>query len=328
MSMLCWLHRRMGGQVRTVEAGLARLAARAHGVVTRGELLAAGVTRDQIDGRVRKGALIVVHRGVYRVGHGAPSLEARYLAAVKACGSGAVLSGRAAAHLLGLLGGRTPDPEVTTRGERRVAGVATRRCRRLHPTETTLWRGIPATTPARTLVDLAAALGEAELARVCHQAGVRHYTTPNQVEAVLSRRPNALGAAKLRAVLRGDVTVTLSKLEAVFLKRLRSAGLPLPDTNRPAGGRRVDCRWPQLKLTVELDSYRYHNSRHAWEQDRRREREAHARGDQLRRYTYNDVLENPRPMLAELSELLSRAASPPGPTGADASSAPRSSTSV
>jgi hypothetical protein len=307
---------------------LARLAARAHGVVTRGELLAAGVTRDQIDGRVRKGALIVVHRGVYRVGHRAPSLEARYLAAVKACGSGAVLSGRAAAHLLGLLGGRAPDPEVTTRGERRVAGVATRRCRRLHPTETTLWRGIPATTPARTLVDLAAALGEAELARACHQAGVRHHTTPNQVEAVLSRRPNALGASKLRAVLRGDVKSPSASSRPFFSSACAAPAYRCPRPTAPAGGRRVDCRWGKQQLTVELDSYRYHNSRHAWEQDRRREREAHTRGDQLRRYTYNDVLESPKLMLAELSELLSRAASPPGPTGADASSAPRSSTSV
>jgi very-short-patch-repair endonuclease len=326
--VLCWLGRVMGGPGRTVEAELGRLAARAHGVVTRGELLAAGVTRDQIDGRVAKGALIMVHRGVYRVGHSAPSLEARYLAAVRACGAGAVLSGRAAARLLGLLQGPPPAPEVTTRGQRRVAGIATRRCRSLQPTETTLWLGIAVTSPARTLVDLAAVLDAEELARACHQAGVRHHTTPRQVEAVLARRPNGRGAAKLRAVLRGEVKVTLSKLEAVFLERLRGAGLPLPETNRPAGGRRVDCRWPDQRLTVELDSYRYHNTRHAWEQDRRREREAHARGDQLRRYTYNDVLDSPRLMVSELRALLSRAASPPGPTGADASSAPRSSTSV
>jgi very-short-patch-repair endonuclease len=78
----------------------------------------------------------------------------------------------------------------------------------------------------------------------------------------------------------------------------------LPDTNRPAGGRRVDCRWPQHRLTVELDSYRFHHSRHAWEQDRRREREARARGDEFRRYTYGDVLEDPRFMLDELCALL------------------------
>jgi very-short-patch-repair endonuclease len=71
-----------------------------------------------------------------------------------------------------------------------------------------------------------------------------------------------------------------------------------------ASGRRVDCRWAEFRLTVELDSYRYHGSRHAWEQDRRREREAHARGDAFRRYTYGDVLEDPRYVLAELPNLL------------------------
>jgi hypothetical protein len=80
--------------------------------------------------------------------------------------------------------------------------------------------------------------------------------------------------------------------------------LPLPVTNRPAGGRRVDCRWPDRRLTVELDSYTYHRSRHAWEQDRRREREAYARGDEFRRYTYGGVFERPARMLAELRSLL------------------------
>jgi very-short-patch-repair endonuclease len=126
------------------------------------------------------------------------------------------------------------------------------------------------------------------------------------VDEVLARRRNSPGAAKLRAILRRDVRVTLSRLEDRFLARLRAAGLPLPDTNRAAGGRRVDCRWPEHRLTVELDGYRYHHSRHAWEQDRLREREARARGDEFRRYAYGDVFERPRLMLAELRELFSR----------------------
>jgi very-short-patch-repair endonuclease len=162
------------------------------------------------------------------------------------------------------------------------------------------------TSVARTLVDLASVLSVNELARACHEAGVRHRTTPAQVEAVLSRRRNAPGAGKLRAILRGDARVTLSKLEERFLELLTEAGLELPVTNRPAGGRRVDCRWVQQRLTVELDSYRYHSSRHAWEADRRREREARARGDEFRRYTWGDVFEEPELMLAELQRLLSR----------------------
>lgn len=98
--------------------------------------------------------------------------------------------------------------------------------------------------------------------------------------------------------------MTLSELEAGFLALLREAGLPLPNTNRPAGGRRVDCRWPEQRLTVELDSYRYHQSRHAWEADRGREREAYARGDDFRRYTWGDVFERPARMMVELRMLL------------------------
>ena len=157
---------------------------------------------------------------------------------------------------------------------------------------------------AETIVDLAAELTADELARAFHQAGIRHHTTPAQVEAALARRPRARGAGTLRRVIRGDVHVTLSTLEKRFLTLLRAHRLPLPETNQPAGSRRVDCRWPAHRLTVELDGYRYHRSRHAWENDRHRERQAHARGDHHRRYTYNDVLENPALMLAELTELL------------------------
>jgi very-short-patch-repair endonuclease len=289
---------------RTVEQVLGQLAASAYGVVTRAQLLRAGITAKEIEQRLRIRALLRQHRGVYRVGHRAPTVEARYLAAVWACGEGALLSGRAAAYLLGILKGSPPPPEVTTPTERRVKGVRTRRSRRSGAAEATTWRGIPVTTVPRTLVDLAAVLSDDDLARACHEAGVRHRTTPADVDAVLARRPNSPGAGKLRRVLRGDVHVTLSKLERRFLDRLRKAGLALPRTNRPAGGRRVDCRWVEERLTVELDSYQYHHSRHAWEQDRRREREAHARGDDFRRYTWGDVFEDPKLMLAELRALL------------------------
>lgn len=290
----------MGPQVGTVERKVAALARRSHGVVTRRELLRAGITAKQIKRRLHSGALIAVFRGVYRVGHEAPSLEAEYLAAVRACGEDALLGGRAAAHLLGLLKGPAPPPEVIAPKERSVDGLRVREGRRAG----TRWRGIPVASVPETIVDLAATLNADELARAFHEAGIRHHTTPEQVEAVLAQRPRAPGAGTLRRVLRGDVHVTLSTLERRFLVLLRREGLPLPETNRPAGTRRVDCRWPGKRLTVELDGYRYHRSRHAFEQDRRREREAHARGDQHRRFTYGDVLEDPALMLAELRELL------------------------
>ncbi|HEY6771644.1 MAG TPA: hypothetical protein VI035_04230 [Solirubrobacterales bacterium] len=121
---------------------------------------------------------------------------------------------------------------------------------------------------------------------------------------MLSRLPNAPGRKKLERVLHGDVPVTLSKLESRFLKLLRNSHLLAPITNKVAGGHRVDCRWPEQRLTVELDSYRYHHSRHAWDQDRLREREARSRGDEFRRYGWRDVFEDSGWMLEELRDLL------------------------
>ena len=201
--------------------------------------------------------------------------------------------------------GKPPPPEIVTTAARRIQGVRTRRSRRLGALDGTVLRAIPITTVARTLVDLAGDLSEDELARACHEAGVLYRTTPAHVAAVLERRPHTPGARTLRLVMGGEIPVTLSALEARFLALLGSHDLPLPVTNREAGGRRVDCRWPEARLTIELDGYRFHNSRYAWEQDRLREREARARGDEFRRYTYGDVVEDPRAMLTELRALFS-----------------------
>jgi hypothetical protein len=296
----------MDPQDRTVEEKLAEMATKEWGVVSWRELMAAGISATEAKRRADKGLLIRMHRGVYRVGHTAPSIEATYLAAVKACGEGAVLCGRAAAYLQGLLPKcrRPPPPEVMCPTERRVEGIRTKRVRRIDKLDVTKWKGIPATSVARTLVDLAALLDDAELARACHEAGVKYRTTPAHVKAALARHPNARGAAKLRRIMSGDTRVTLSKLESGFLERLREARLPLPITNKPAGGKRIDCRWPKHKVTVELESYAFHNSRHSWEQSLIRERQARKRGDEFCRYGWSDVFEDPRDMLRELRELL------------------------
>ena len=284
-----------------VDRRIGAMASRSHGVAARRRLLAADVTPEEIRGRLESGVLIAVHPGVYRVGHTAPSLEASYLAAALACGDGAALAGRAAAHVWRIVRGAAPWPEVIGPTERRVRGVITRRTRT--GVATTRRDGIPVTTVAQTLVHLAATLSLADLARACHEAGVLHRTTPRQLEAVM--RPNTAGARNLHLVLGRITPVELSRLEARFGRLLREAGLPAPDeTNRPASGRRVDCRWIAKRLTVELDSFGFHNSRHSWQRDRQREREAYARGDQHRRYTWTDVVEDPRAMLAELRALL------------------------
>jgi hypothetical protein len=294
----------MRGEWRTVEQLLDQMASQAYGVVTRIELLEAGVSSTGIERRVRKGLLIPQYRGVYRVGHTAPSVEATYLGAVKACGRAALLYGQAGAYLLGLVKTEPPPgPEVAAPTQRRIPGIRTRRDRRGSGLDAIVFRGIPVTSVARTLVDAADGTSESQLARMVHQAGVLHRTTPAQVKAVLARRPTSPGAARIRAILEGDSHVTLSELERLFLERLRAASLPLPITNRTAGSRRVDCRWPDHRLTVELDSFQFHNSRYAWEQDRAREREARARKDEFRRYTWADV-QHPRLMLSDIRRLL------------------------
>ena len=112
------------------------------------------------------------------------------MAAVLACGEGSVLAGRAAAHLLDIVRGRRPPPEVLTPTKRRLAGS---RRSRVPRSERTRWRGIPVTTPARTLVDLAAVLGLEDLALACHDSGVRHHTTPRQSRpsSIAARTPGA-----------------------------------------------------------------------------------------------------------------------------------------
>jgi hypothetical protein len=219
-----------------VEWILAEMATARHGVVTRRALLAAGVSAEAIKRRVRCGRLLPEHPGVYRVGHRAPSREARYLAAVEACGPDALLFRRPAAHLHVLVRGPAPPPEVLARNERRIEGILTCCSRRIDPRDAVVVLGIPVTTVARTLVDLAAVLEVGALARACHEAGVRYGTTPRQVEAVLARWPASPGSGRLRAVLRGDVHVTLSTLERAFLRLLRAEGLPLPET-KPRGQR-------------------------------------------------------------------------------------------
>ncbi len=279
--------------MRTVQAEIAELAARSHGVVTRRELLDAGFTTAEIKSRIANGTLISVHRGVFRVGHAAPSLEAHYLAAVKACGPGSLLAGRAAAHLLHLLRHPPSLPEVLTIHHRRPGGVVVKRCRSIDRRDRTSWRSVPVTTVPRTLIDLAAALDPPDLARAFHEAAVRHRVNPAAVERVLARRHNWPGTRELRRVIQGDEPVSLSRLESSFVAAVRRTRLPLPETNQLTGGRYVDRRWPDQRLTIELDGYRYHDTCHAWEQDRQREREARARSDEFRRYTCSTSLKNP-----------------------------------
>ena len=157
-----------------MEQIVARIGRGQHGVVARAQLREAGVSDNEIHERRRRGALIPVFRGVYRVGHVAPSLLATFMAAVLACGPGAVLCGRAAAYLHGLTRSRPTCPEALTPTERRIPGVRTTRCRGgIDPRDVTKVRRIPVTTVPRTLVDIAPVLPLQALNKAAHEAGVR-----------------------------------------------------------------------------------------------------------------------------------------------------------
>ena len=283
-----------------------RIAAGQHGRVAREQLLAAGIDRNRITRWLADGRLRRVHRNVYAVGHEAPSVQADYMAAVLACGAGAVLSHRAAAYLLRLVRGAPPPPEVTvptTAGLERP-GIVIHRVKTLHDLDTSTLDGIPITTVPRTLLDLAPRAQPEKLTRMCHEAWVLHDATPAIVDATIARNPRKPGAAKLRRAQRADVT--LSDLESQFVTLCKDHGLPKPRTNIDVKGDKVDCHWPGLDVTVELQSWRFHGSRLAFERDLARRR----RSNHLA-FSYGDVFERTRQTAAELAPLLRPASALP-----------------
>lgn len=254
-----------------------------------------GVDRRRIQRWVTDGRLRRVHHGVYALGHTAPSLRADYAAAVLAGGAGAVLSHGAAAHLLGVLRGTPPPPEITvpTRAGRARPGIVVHRVATLHRLDVAVFEDIPVTIVPRILLDIAPRTDPARLTRACHEAWVRHGTTPRHVEACIARNRTKHGARKLRTALGGRVT--LSDLEDGFLELLRKHGLPQPRTNVDRRGDKVDCHWPQLDLTVELLSFRYHATRAAFETDLARRRRS-----QHLAFSYGDVFERGPQTIREL----------------------------
>jgi hypothetical protein len=287
------------GYMRPSADTVARIAAGQYGRITIGQLTVAGVDQDRVKRWVGDGRLRREHVGVYTLGHPDRSARGVYMSAVLAAGGGAVLSHRAAAYLLTLLRGAPPPPEVsvpTTAGRTRP-GVVIHRVKSLPSLDVSTFDGIPIITVPRTLLDLAPSTAPEQLARLGHEAWIHHRTTPELIEACVARNPRKPGAAKLRRALSADVT--LSELETRFLKLLRAHGLATPRTNIDHHGDKVDCHWPRHGLTIELLSYRWHASRHAFEADvARRRRSNHVA------YTYGDVFERGYGTAAEVGALL------------------------
>lgn len=224
------------------------------------------------------------------------------MAAVLAGGRGAALSHRPAAHIARIVRGPAPPPELTFPGTsgRTRPGIAIHRSA-LDPRDVFEIEGVRLTSIPRILLDLAPALSPEDLALACHEAWIHHRTRPEHIEACIARYPRKPGVARLRAALGADVT--LSELERAFLRLLAAHRLPRPRTNVEVAGDKVDCHWPELGLTIELLSYRYHPTRHAFETDVARRRRSHHIA-----YTWGDVTERAAQTAAEVARLLQRRA--------------------
>jgi Transcriptional regulator, AbiEi antitoxin len=260
---------------RSIDAAIAALAARQHGVVSRRQLSGLGIGRGAIDHRLAAGRLHALHRGVFAVGHTALAREARWMAAVLAAGDGAMLSHRAAGALWGVRGTAAARVDVTVPRRRRTrAGLRVHETA-LQPDEVTIHRGIPVTDPARTLLDLAAVLRPHQLESAVNEAEHRRLAGRLSLEALLARYPGRKGTAALRAIVEARAigrTRPRSDLEAAFLAVVDGHGLLRPATNRmielPTGWVEADAVWSAQRLVVELDGYATHGTRHAFEDDR------------------------------------------------------------
>lgn len=283
---------------------LAALVARQHGVVARRELLSIGYSAGAVDAWLRTGRLHRLHQGVYAVGHPVLTPEGRWLAAVLACGPGAVLSHRSAAALWGIGVGDRGRVDVTVpRTRRGPAGVAVRRARRLDADETTTLRGIPATTLPRTLADLADVLAERVLARAIHEAEVAHAPSPRALEAAAARTHGRRGSGVLaRAV--GEPDRTRSELERRFRRLCDDHGLPRPAVNATVARLEVDFLWPDVRVVAETDGWAFHRTRTAFEADRERDQSLARAGYRVLRFTHRQVVARPAEVAATLRAAL------------------------
>lgn len=298
-------------QTRPVDRRIAEIAARQHGVVGRGQLLALGLREDAIDGRLRRGSLHRVHAGVYAVGHDDLRQLGRWMAAVLASGAAAVLSHRSAAALWGV---RPVGAMIEVTAPRKTRSTASiRRHRSLLPAdEITTYEGVPVTTVPRTIFDLAAteaahvpeaALREAEYLRLDDRLSLPR---------LLERYPCRAGSRTIRACLarrRETVGHSRSWLEEVFLPFLDEHRLVRPPRINAwvqVGERRfqVDCLWPQIKAIVELDGFASHGTRSAFGEDRARDRRLRTAGYTVTRVAPEQIRDEPADLADDLRILL------------------------
>ncbi len=274
------------------------------------------MSRHAITHRLDTEALHTLYRGVYGVGHSAITLHGRFFAAVLACGPGSALSHRSGSELLEMLDPIPGPIHITRTGPHRDGpnGIVIHRTTTL-PVGTC--HDIPVTTPARTLVDLAATATTHDLERALERARVRRLVTEaDLLDAVGHHRP---GTGRLKELLEAEPTFTRSKAERALRRLVVKAQLPHPQTNVYIGPYELDALWREQRLVVEFDSWEFHGHREAFERDRIRDADLQAAGYRVIRATWRQLTTQPEALTARLAVAIAR-----GPAAAGAENGPGS----
>jgi very-short-patch-repair endonuclease len=283
-------------------------------VVSRAQLRALGLERGAVEKALRAGRLHRIHHGVYAVGHVALRVEGHRLAAVLACGPDAVLSHRTAAAHWGLLHTDQTRIDVTApRGRHGAPGIRLHRSRSLDAQDTTSHEGIPITTIARTLLDLAATARPSELERALAQAERLQLYDHRAIEDVIARSNGHRGTQVLAQATTHEPRWTRNEWEAAFLQLLRNAAMPEPLVNdtfhAPDHGHcEPDYHWPTHRVIVETDGWETHGTRAAFRSDRAKDAALTVSGYRVLRFT-KDV--EPELVVRRLRALLPTAGTRP-----------------
>jgi hypothetical protein len=289
-----------------VEAAIAALAERQHGHITRAQLIALGLGPGAVKHRLRLGRLVRVYAGVYAVGHRPTNPVGRAVAAVLACGRGAVLSHGSAASLWGLSSSWEVPYEVTVADGRRARiGITTHRARTLERSDVRTHLGVRVTSPARTLLDIAPRLDDAALTRAVNDLRLAGHLSPGQLADVLERTRTQPGLKRLRQVAEGSTNApTRSAFEDEFRKFAERFGLPNPEINVRVSGREVDVLFRAEGVIVELDGYRYHDGGASFERDRERDAASLDEGYATVRITWQRLSASPAREARRLERIL------------------------
>jgi very-short-patch-repair endonuclease len=275
-------------------------------------LLELGVSKSGIQYRIGVGRLHIVEREAYAVGHPYLTARGRWMAAVLACGEGSVLSHRSAGDHLGIAPYNGSLIDITVRGRRRSRGRLRVHRGQLDHDDRAVQDRIPVTSVARTLLDLAAIVGERRTERALERAEKLELFDLAAIDSVCRRNPGHHGLKHLNRALSLYLPDdrTRSDLERDLIDFCRDHDLPLPLINASVAGHEVDALWPDARLIVELDGWEHHRDRAAFERDRVRDSELMLAGYRVIRVTWRRLRDQPEQVAALIRRALTALRTP------------------